>query len=145
MRIFGHGVEELIGRPLRTIYANDADYEQISRRALLPISNRQIEAPIITFARHGGAHFPGVAAFTQIVDKSSGSFGFLTVVRDVSGEPANIVDLPMTRADIADFLGLTIETVSRTLTKLAKEKTVVVVPDGVRLLSTDRLDQLAAA
>ncbi len=26
-----------------------------------------------------------------------------------------------------------------------QEKTVVVVPDGVRLLSTDRLDQLAAA
>lgn len=55
------------------------------------------------------------------------------------------VPLPMSRQDIADYLGLTIETVSRTLTKLAKEKTVVVVPDGVRLLSTDRLDQLAAA
>jgi CRP/FNR family transcriptional regulator len=51
----------------------------------------------------------------------------------------------MSRQDIADYLGLTIETVSRTLTKLAREKTVVVVPDGVRLLSTDRLDALAAA
>ncbi len=55
------------------------------------------------------------------------------------------IPLPMSRQDIADYLGLTIETVSRTLTKLAREKTVVVVPDGVRLLSTDRLDQLAAA
>jgi CRP/FNR family transcriptional regulator len=55
------------------------------------------------------------------------------------------VPLPMSRQDIADYLGLTIETVSRTLTKLAREKALLVVPDGVRLLGSGRLQQLAAA
>jgi CRP/FNR family transcriptional regulator len=55
------------------------------------------------------------------------------------------VALPMGRQDIADYLGLTIETVSRTLTKLAREKTILIVPDGVRLLSSERLDHLTAA
>ncbi len=55
------------------------------------------------------------------------------------------VPLPMSRQDIADYLGLTIETVSRTVTKLAREKALVVVPDGVRLLSVERLNHLAAA
>jgi CRP/FNR family transcriptional regulator len=55
------------------------------------------------------------------------------------------VTLPMGRQDIADFLGLTIETVSRTFTKLEREKLIVIVPDGVRVLDTKRFDALAAA
>jgi CRP/FNR family transcriptional regulator len=53
------------------------------------------------------------------------------------------VPLPMTRQDIGDFLGLTVETVSRLMTRLAREKAIVIVPDGVRLLDVPRLERLA--
>jgi CRP/FNR family transcriptional regulator len=53
---------------------------------------------------------------------------------------AVVFDLPLTRSDIADFLGLTIETVSRQLTKLRKDGVIqiennrhVSVPDVARL------------
>ncbi|MEM5491579.1 helix-turn-helix domain-containing protein [Hoeflea sp. AS16] len=49
-------------------------------------------------------------------------------------------ELPLTRSDIADFLGLTIETVSRQLTKLRKDGVIVIqnnrqvdIPDMNRL------------
>lgn len=55
-------------------------------------------------------------------------------------------DLPLTRSDIADFLGLTIETVSRQMTKLRKDGIIVItnnreveVPDLSRL--ADRASQ----
>jgi CRP/FNR family transcriptional regulator len=54
-------------------------------------------------------------------------------------------ELPMTRADIGDFLGLTIETVSRTFTKL-KTLGLIELPQSnrVQLVDLDQLESLAA-
>lgn len=54
------------------------------------------------------------------------------------------VPLPMSRQDIADFLGLTIETVSRGFARLAREKKILNVPEGVRLMDAKSLEILAA-
>ena len=53
------------------------------------------------------------------------------------------IPLPMTRQDIADYLGLTLETVSRTISKFARSRMLIVVPDGVRLLDPARIEALA--
>jgi len=51
------------------------------------------------------------------------------------------LDLPMTRSDLADYTGLTTETVSRTLSQLKKEG--VIITSGVRDLQIPRLNDLA--
>lgn len=48
------------------------------------------------------------------------------------------IDLPMSRQDIADYLGLTIETVSRTLTSLECSATIA-VPTSRRIVLRNRL------
>jgi CRP/FNR family transcriptional regulator len=58
---------------------------------------------------------------------------------DPGGEPARLVDLLMTRADIADFLGLTIETISRTLTKL-KAGGLIDLPQSARVILLDMVE-----
>lgn len=59
------------------------------------------------------------------------------------GDIPEILPLPMKRRDIADFLGMTIETASRTLRRLERKKIIIPVPRGVRLLNAARVEDLA--
>ncbi len=56
------------------------------------------------------------------------------------GRPATPLRLPMTRGEIADYLGLTIETVSRAFTRLRKEGLIVL--ESVELVQLPDIDGL---
>ena len=60
------------------------------------------------------------------------------------GVDPDIIELPMTRTDIGDFLGLTIETVSRTFTKL-KSIGLIEIDQGttIRIIGNEQLKVLA--
>jgi len=60
----------------------------------------------------------------------------LEMAERVSGD--NSIELPMSRQDIADYLGLTIETVSRTLTSL-EGAAAIEVPSSRRIVLRNRL------
>lgn len=61
------------------------------------------------------------------------------------GDAANPVRVPMSRSDMGDYLGLTVETVSRTITKL-KTSGLISLKEGNRIELADRemLEALAA-
>lgn len=62
--------------------------------------------------------------------------GFLLEMAD-RGAGVHEVDLPMSRQDIADYLGLTIETVSRTLTQL-ENSAAIALPTSRRIVLRNR-------
>lgn len=68
----------------------------------------------------------------------------LFMARDRDGEQTDFVDLPMTRLDIADYLNMTIETVSRTITKFASNGAIV-APDrrSIIILKRHMLQSIA--
>lgn len=54
-----------------------------------------------------------------------------------------ILPVRIPQADIADFLGLTIETVNRVLARFMRAKTILVTESGIELLNLPRLHALA--
>jgi CRP-like cAMP-binding protein len=62
--------------------------------------------------------------------------GFLLEMAD-RGSNGNALELPMSRQDIADYLGLTIETVSRTLT-LLENAAAIELPSSRRIVLRNR-------
>src|SRR5436309_2334420 len=109
-----------------------------------------VSSPAAKFAIPGGVVSRGFAsqasghlmAISSLQKKAPGETLFAE--RD-GAEGADEIDVPMTRSDIADYLGLTIETVSRTLTKLKQDGLIALASAAcIALLDRDRLDELAA-
>ena len=75
----------------------------------------------------------------QTADERISSFLLDFHKRSAPCESEPMLRLPMSRQDIADHLGLAIETVSRVLGRLAAEGSLGVVPGGVTLLDPRRL------
>jgi CRP/FNR family transcriptional regulator len=69
----------------------------------------------------------------------------LMMVEQAVDDGDEAIGLPMTRSDIADYLGLTIETVSRTLTRLKHDRLIALPsPDRIEIRDRHQLEELAA-
>jgi CRP/FNR family nitrogen fixation transcriptional regulator len=80
----------------------------------------------------------------QTAKERLASFLFGLVCRAGTAD-GDSLDLPMSRQDIADYLGLTIETVCRELSSLKKAR-ILSAPDlhSVIIRDTDALEHIAA-
>jgi CRP/FNR family transcriptional regulator len=61
------------------------------------------------------------------------------------GLPVQPLTLPMTRIDIADYLGLTVETVCRTFADLRRQRLIQTIDNAVLILNRRRLEELGSA
>lgn len=70
---------------------------------------------------------------------------WLSARADERGDSPTRLDVPMSRTDMGDYLGLTVETVSRTVTKLKTSGVIHLADKGmIEIKDLDRLEDLAA-
>jgi CRP/FNR family nitrogen fixation transcriptional regulator len=113
------GLREMAARELRTAY----------NRSLL-LGRKTASERIATFLLEMAARQPGGRAGRSRLGGSP--------------EGGCAVALPMSRCDIADHLGLTVETVCRIMTQLRREGTIAIEPGQVELRNQAALQQTSA-
>jgi CRP/FNR family transcriptional regulator len=117
------------------------DFPALERRLLEAASNELVAAQeqMLLLGRKTARERLASFLITRADGQTIGPAGCTHVSR------ASVVRLPMTRTDIADYLGLTIETVSRTLTRLRTEKLIELpTPSEIVLRDSAALDGLAS-
>lgn len=120
-------------RPLRRSALESGDGAPELHRELLQAALREISAMQDHFMMLGRK---------SAVEKVASFLGVLSRRVGVQAEGVVQFDLPMRRADVADFLGLTTETVSRTLTQLRKSGVIAI--ENVHTIVIRRPGALAA-
>jgi CRP-like cAMP-binding protein len=71
---------------------------------------------------------------------------FLIDLSERAADPEGWLHLPMTRCDIADYLGLTVETVSRKINELKRLRMIdMKTPNDIRLIDCNRLAEFVEA
>jgi CRP-like cAMP-binding protein len=92
-------------------------------------------------SEHEGTSVPELADATLPAKERIVSF-LLHIAERSDAEEGLAFDLPMSRQDIADYLGLTIETVCRMLSELKRER-VIAIPSVSQIVLND-MDALSA-
>ena len=117
-------------RRLKHSSAADLTFDQLLLEAALS-EIRAAEQQILLLGRLSSCS--KVAAFLLYLAEQFGS----------DGEAEKVIEIPMTRYDIADFLGLSAESVSRSLTKLKlRGKIAMDTPNEVTLLDFEALSDI---
>ncbi len=107
-------------------------------------NDKLLSQELLAFAMHGMVQAQDHSMLLGRRSAMEKVAGFLLTWAEKSTDHKT-VSLAMTRQDIADYLGLTIETVSRTLSQLERDN-VIDLPSArqIRLRNLDMLEDLAA-
>lgn len=127
--------EATLARHLRPAFESQVRHQAGLAQALLELAHVELEQAqrhMLLLGRKSADE--KVASFLLMLAEGTAA----------AGPPASTFHLPMSRQDMADYLGLTIETVSRTFTRLTREGLIALpTPQRVVLLRPDELQARA--
>lgn len=129
--------------PVKLLAISRARFNSV--RTTQPGVDRRLFAAIGEDLRRAQEHILLLGRKTAIEKVSSFILGIWQQTGAAAEPPTPLVHLPVSRGDMADYLGLTVETISRTIAELKARKAIRLrSTDNIEILDVDALEDMAA-
>jgi CRP/FNR family nitrogen fixation transcriptional regulator len=140
--VFGLGIGDMHRFAAEAV--TDATVLMVRRSAVLTAAARDVSLAQALW-EHAAAEIARIEEHSLLLGRRSAGERVASFLLDTaSRSEGGVVELPMSRQDIADYLGLTIETISRTLTQFERDRLIrMQSARRIGLGSGSALEQLA--
>jgi CRP/FNR family nitrogen fixation transcriptional regulator len=140
--VFGLGIGETHRFAAEAV--TDATVLMVRRSVVLTAATRDVALAQALWV-HAAAEIARIEEHSLLLGRRSAGERVASFLLDsASRSEGGVVELPMSRQDIADYLGLTIETISRTLTQFERDRLIrMQSARRIGLASGSALEQLA--
>ncbi|WP_185879234.1 helix-turn-helix domain-containing protein [Pseudomonas aeruginosa] len=129
-------------KALETVFACELSYTHLFKLSRQPLYVQTILISIVTNELLDQQNL--LISTRKIVDARLAHFIFNIAKKNhTNGLPARQLYLTMTRQDIGNHLGVAIESVSRSLTRLQKDSIIIIHKENIDILDMDALYRLA--
>lgn len=107
-------------------------------------SNPQLSLRVISALNRELQHSNAMIRNLGMMSSTERVASFLLSILHAKAEEGHEIPLPLSRTDMAEMLGLTLETVSRVLSRMTRDKIIWLQPGGrrLRILDAARLERL---
>jgi CRP/FNR family nitrogen fixation transcriptional regulator len=140
--VFGLGIGETHRFAAEAV--TDATVLMVRRSLVMTAATRDVALAQALWV-HAAAEIARIEEHSLLLGRRSAGERVASFLLDsASRSEGGVVELPMSRQDIADYLGLTIETISRTLTQFERDRLIrMQSARRIGLASGSALEQLA--
>ncbi|MDO9418864.1 PAS domain S-box protein [Pararhizobium sp.] len=125
---FGYAREELLGQPVRFIYASDAEYDLcLNKRSMTADAGSTVES-VYAFTRKDQSVFTGRFRSTQVFDDNGNPDGFIGVIHDISAS----LERDMEHRRVRDILDAALQAVPEGFAVFDQSERLVVFNEAYR-------------
>lgn len=128
LKQFGYAAEDVVGGPVRALYATDRDFERARRQSLEVLAVSRFAEGIYRYRRVDETVFTARLRVTAVVNEAGEKMGFVAIIRDIS----DYLELDRERRKTGEILDTALQAIPEGFAIFDANERIVVYNDAYK-------------